>query len=45
MMCDVFDGVFVREFAEAQESSTPVVIANAVAALGVHMEVSEVNIR
>src|SRR5947209_4662668 len=44
MMRYIFDSVFVRELAHAKESAATIVVANAVDALGIHVDVTEVNI-
>src|ERR1700757_4165882 len=45
MMRYVFDGVFVGKLAEAQEGAATVVVADAVAALRVYVNIAEVNVR
>ena len=44
MMRYILNSVFVRELAQAQEGAATIVVANAVAALGIHVDVTEVNI-
>jgi hypothetical protein len=44
MMRDIFNSVFVWELAQAQEGAATIVVANAVAALGIYVDVTEVNI-
>ncbi len=44
MMTDIFDGVFIGELAQAQEGAATVVVAYGVTALGIHVNVAEVNV-
>ena len=45
VMRHVFDRIFVGEFAEAQKGAAAVVVADGIAALSIHVNVAEMNVR
>ena len=45
MMGDVFDGVLVGEFAGAQERAAAIFVADGKSALGIYMNVAEMDVR
>jgi len=44
MMRNIFNRVFVGEFAQTQEGAATVVVADSVTAFGIHVNVAEVNV-